>query len=850
MPILVIVESGAKGPKIEKILGKEYIVRACYGHMQDIPHNLKWIPKHAEGDHWDPSTIPYEPSSSSKKTIAELRKLSKTASKVIIASDMDREGEAIGYHIRDLLNLKKKPMERIVFDQITPEAIHYAIAHPTELRESLYHAQQARRVVDILFGYTISPLLWDIQPRLSAGRCQSPALRWMWERQSQFMSLSNLTPKHTIVATLQKKKEDVFAAKYKNKTASTTVQQDAEKHSELRLLQTFRKWMIVKIQTSVSKQNPPSALTTSALQQKCYQRFKWGPKTTMNIAQKLYEAGHITYMRTDCKVLSKPFVKEAQAFLTSSFGKEYVASASMKSTRTSQKQALAQEAHEPVRPVKCTKHFLSSTDKQAFGTNSKHAQMLYVLIYEQTMSSLMTPCISDKCSLIFQPHETKHNGHVLEKDFLYIQFPGFRIWEVERPFQPLKCPYKVNDVFTCTKYVSEVKYPLPIHPFSSGELLKTLESNGIGRPSTYGPIIDRLESRNYIVSNKNGSHWQQALENHPLTKLQNEEIQIDMKPEHPQWKTICVQNDIVKQLGDRYYVTPTGGAVIDFLLAQEQLTALIDAQFTKSLETQLDDITIGKSSYQKVVGNFYNELQTLIQSVPKIQKGGVEGFRNHPTKRLLEEHEDFFYGALLTRNGPAVALLYKDPKRKKEGVFANIPNPYTIQNVSVELAKKLLDERQQESEESKKGIFIGSHEGKTIHAKTGRFGHYLVWTDTRDTHISEHTTAFVNKTVTPEEVTLEQALEWIGKAKITLRKVNKTYTIKYNPQYDSVYLSKPNPKSRGRPLTAPMPDFNKEDRQKIDAVTVKDCDQWFEEKQAKQTPVKKPRVRKTKKIQK
>ena len=198
MTILVVVESGAKGPKIEKILGKGYKVQGCNGHMQDIPHNLKWIKEHAENG-WDPNTIPYIPSTDSKKTIASLRKLAKTASKVIIASDMDREGEAIGFHIKDLLKLKDSKMERIVFDQITPEAIQHAICHPTELREPLYRAQQARRVIDIIFGYTVSPLLWHIQHKLSAGRCQSPALRWIYEKQQDFLKLKHLEAKHSVL---------------------------------------------------------------------------------------------------------------------------------------------------------------------------------------------------------------------------------------------------------------------------------------------------------------------------------------------------------------------------------------------------------------------------------------------------------------------------------------------------------------------------------------------------------------------------------------------------------------------------------------------------------------------------
>ena len=854
MTILVIVESGAKGPKIEKILGAGYKVQGCYGHMQDIPHNLKWIKEHAENG-WDPTTIPYIPSPDSKKTIASLRKLAKTASKVIIASDMDREGEAIGFHIKDLLKLKEHKMERIVFDQITHEAIQHAISHPTQLRESLYRAQQARRVIDIIFGYTVSPLLWHIQQKLSAGRCQSPALRWIYEKQQDFMKLEHLESTHSITCKLQSTKaNEPIITKY------TGVKKSSKEpnHDVLHDLQHFRSWVIQNVIHTQTKQSPPQPLTTSALQQKCYQRFKWNPKTTMSVAQKLYEAGHITYMRTDCKVLSSTFVKQAQSHILKTFGSEYVASAENKKTRKStKKQVLAQEAHEPVRPVHCHKRMLSASECSAMNIDGKKAMMLYGIIYETTMSSLMTHCLLNKYDLIFVPHlENKVTSqHVLQKDFSYIYFPGFRVWEVTLPFKPQTCMYEKNDVFACINYLSEVKHPLPIRPYSSGELLKDLEKNGIGRPSTYGAIVERLENKNYIDSCKGGrrctSPWQKALAHHPLTNHTNQEITIDMKPSTPKWTTKEKPTDIVTQLADRYFVTHTGCAVIEYLVAHEKLKALIDTHFTKSLEAKLDDITTGKSTYTQVVQSFHDDLVKCTHGLQRVLKSGIENFRDHPTKRLLEEHDDHYYVALLTRNGPAVALLYKNPKRKNDGIFANIPHSFSVENMTIQTAKKLIQEKQKEAKNGNMGRLLGTHEHKTIYAKTGRFGPYLVWNDVLDTEIPEHTTAFLNKSVALEDVTLEQAIDWISKAKIVLRKVNNMYTIKYNPQYDSVYLSKPNPKSRGRPLTVAIPNVKKEDKEKIKNMKVKDCEILFDEKLQNKTPPKKNRKSKqTQKVNK
>lgn len=852
MPILVIVESGAKGPKIEKMLGKGYQVRGCNGHMQDIPHNLKWIDAHAKKG-WDPDTIPYKESASAKTTIANLRKLAEKASKIIIASDMDREGEAIGFHIRDLLHLKnsKKPVERIVFDQITPEAIQHAIENPTELREPLYRAQQARRVIDLLFGFTVSPLLWHIGPNLSAGRCQSPALRWLFQRQEEFLALEALEPKHNIVAEIvdvNNTTDEPLTTKYVDNHTTKASTSNTNKHSVLDELQAIRQWHISGIVHSKSKQSPPQPLTTSAMQQKCYNKFRWSAKQTNVVAQKLYEAGHITYIRTDCKVLSASFVKQARAHLLSVFGEAYVADGSHKKTRKSKTQALAQEAHEPIRPVYCHKQTLTATECNAMDIDAKHARMLYGLIYETTMSSLMVPCVLNKYMLNFHPHpaDRHQQHHTLQKELSYIAFPGFRVWEVTLPFVAQTCPYSSQQVFTCLKYVSEVKHPLPIRPYSSGELLKDLESNGVGRPSTYSSIIERLEFREYIDYRKgnNGvSPWQRALLHHPITKTTNEEIMIDMKPKTPKRHSKSTPTDIVSLLGDRYYVTAIGRDATHYLIAQEKLKELTETHFTQDLEDKLDAITQGKATYTSVVKAFYDDLMQSTKGLKKPVKSGIDGYRNHPTKRLLDEQDDHYYVAMeINKRGQTVALLYKDPKRKKEAVFADIPNDASVETVTLKQAKQLIAERaKQKTNGGDKGKRLGTKDGKTVYAKTGRFGPYLIWTDATQPHLAEQTTSFLNKSIGLDEVTLEQAIEWIGHAKLTLREVNATFTIKYNPKFDSVYLSQKKPKSKGRPLCVPLPDMKKDDVKAIQALKVNDCQALFAEKQRKKTPPKKPK---------
>ena len=290
MGILIIVESPAKCPKLKSILGNDYIVQASCGHLMDIPANLNWI----KDTTLDPNTIPYLPLSDKKNQISKLRCAAKQASKVLIASDMDREGEAIGFHICKVLQLDPEKTERILFDQITAEAIHYAIQHPTPMRTDMYRAQQARRIIDLLFGYTISPRLWHIAPKLSAGRCQSPALRWLYERQQQFLGFQPGASHFDISANLTAD----LTAKCQNHEPSEQNATDM-----LHILEKIEEWYIDKESVKQSKENPPLSFTTSSLQQECHKRWHWNPKQTMSVAQKLYENGHITYMRTDCAQL-------------------------------------------------------------------------------------------------------------------------------------------------------------------------------------------------------------------------------------------------------------------------------------------------------------------------------------------------------------------------------------------------------------------------------------------------------------------------------------------------------------------------------------------------------------------
>ena len=900
--VLVIVESRAKCPKIETILGSGYVVRACYGHLQSLVNVDEWIEAH-EQHGWNPDTIRYRFNSNDKlkaKTLTELRKLAKDAPKVIIASDMDREGEAIGYHLRDLLKLKNKPHERIVFDQITPEAIRAAVDNPVPLREPLYRAQQARSVIDMLFGYRVSRLLNAIQFRLSAGRCQSPALRWLWERQNAFMTDTQVVPKHNIDAQLvwqaafaskgkggsQTDKSVQVVGKYKGDStsvahtktstakASPTNDDDAthaHKHAVLYELQTFREWVIVTEARTQPKQSPPHPFTTSALQQKCYHKFKWSPKSTMRLAQQLYEAGHITYMRTDCKTLSAPFVKSALAYLHTRFGTEYVRGATTSAAGAAKpskkkKAAHAQEAHEPIRPTHANHTHLTPSEKAALKADGARASTLYKLIYETTLSSLMTPCVLNKSAFVLHPRALRNKpcAHALHVEWTGIFFPGWRVWEVlhEKPFVPKTCTFEEGSVFRVVEYASAVKHHIPNKPYTSGDLLKLLETRGVGRPSTYSNILDTLDKRQYVSnSDQRERVWAQALQGHPLTKHANEEIRIDMEPATPKWTHKKMPSDVVQQLRDRYHVTAIGNEVASYLTTH--LDDLIDASFTESLENKLDAITREETTYQAVVSEFYKTLTTRIKALraEEAANGNNSGaptgspfakYYNQPSKRVLHESDDHShaYVALLTRNGPAVALFRhgsstaattstttgkgkpkgKTMTKKKlsDGVFASLPANTTIHNVTYEVAKELIANKLAlvESGVADTGRLVGKlPNGTDVHEKDGRYGKYLTWVD-KDTGTAQSVS--LGSTDKHTTTTIEQAQELIQNAKLKLHTVNTTYKVMYNQANDSVYLSKRPASGKGRPTYAPLSNLTKADTAKIAELTASECDALYD----------------------
>ena len=847
---LVILESPAKCSKINSILGPGYVVDASMGHLLKLTTNKwkTWFEKHRESG-YDPETIAYEPDPEKKSQIAKLKREAKKASMIIIASDMDREGEAIGYHVKHIIDPhNKKPTQRILFDQITKEAILKAVKNPSEMRESLYRAQQARCVIDLLFGFTISPLLYIIAPKLSAGRCQSPTLRWLWQRQNEFLSFdsqdkSSFDLKGLLKSPVKDKESNtneisVFA----KKDSKENIEGDFAK-DKLKIYETIREWELSAITQRNVNQTPPTPFTTSSLQQTCYSRWKWKPKRTMSLAQQLYEGGYITYMRTDCKTLSNTFIKSATSYLKETFGDNYLnvdqaVGTTLKQSKAkknkTKKQANAQEAHEPIRPVEANVTNIPASNKAG-----PDGCKLYMLIHQTALSSLMTPCVQTKCSLEFKNISEKDStiDEKLYSEWIGVHFPGFRIWEFltlpftiehvkafSKQFKPQKCPFKTGLIFKSLEYTAIEKHPNPPKPYSYSELIKQLEQKGVGRPSTYSSIIEKLETRKYTETEK--SSWDQDLSD--KKSKDSLHITINMRPKTPKWDEKTTKKDPSNDVKDRFHVSSLGGHVTEFLI--KYFEDLIHHTFTHDLENQLDEIVKGTKTYQEVVGNFDKVLRQKIKSLPEevlkqsgkpIKRTGsqfqtfVNEFSKTPPplgeQKILGESEDGTYIASMCPWGASVGLVPKSGKIKYSKILPNT----TLDTTTLKDAQYALN-----------GKDLGKYKGKKIIAKHGQYGPYLSWNDKNKT--------FQDKDESIRTITFKKAVEWIesnnnnnnSEESGVLRTINQMYSVRYKKQ--SVYLMKRTPK--GQASFASLNGYTVDDIDKINKLTVNDCKEIIDAK--------------------
>lgn len=546
---LLIVESPAKAKKIGQFLGSEYEVRASIGHVRDLPKSNKKALDIEAG------FVPhYEISPGKEKVISEIKTLSKKASEVLLATDPDREGEAIAWHIQEACNLTHA--KRVTYTEITEEAIREALKHPRSIDINLKEAQEARRVLDRLVGYDLSGIIWKkVRYGLSAGRVQSPALRIIMEREREIRAFIPVT--YYVIAGEFSTVGKMAESKTYNIILECDEQPNKKEEAD-RIVTIGRKspWEVLSVESTEVSRSPRAPFTTSTLQQTASSRLGFSPSRTMSIAQKLYEKGLITYMRTDSTTISDQALGEIGTVIEKTFGKELL---EIRKYKTKAKNA--QEAHEAIRPTHALTRSGGSTDDE---------KRLYSLIWERTVSSQMKDAKLKRNKVIANIHDKSIPNFSVNGSIVI--FPGWLLVDQDARGDDVILPeLKTGDQLNLKTLQSTEKQTEPPNRYSEAGLIKELDKRGIGRPSTYASIMSTIEARGYV-----------------------EKIN---KALHP---------------------TDTGEVVISFL--EEHFPSYISDTFTADMEDKLDTIAEGKNTYLKVLKDFYGPFIKEVKSKEKLEK--------------------------------------------------------------------------------------------------------------------------------------------------------------------------------------------------------------------------------------
>ena len=671
MKNLVIVESPAKAKTIEKFLGKDYKVVSSYGHIVDLPSNELGVDIH---NGFKPN---YLISNDKKNLIKELKSLTATAETVWLASDEDREGEAIAWHLSEELKLSQEKTKRIVFNSITKSAIEHAIKNPRGIDYNLVNAQQARRVLDRLVGYELSPVLWKkIRKGLSAGRVQSVSVRLIVEREREIQDFQSEVSYKITAEFLTK--EGKLIKTYTHKSFPT--QEAAKAFLEKNIGTTFS---VGSLETKPAKKSPAPPFTTSTLQQEAARKLHFSVSKTMQLAQRLYESGLITYMRTDSVNLSPEALSAAKQEIVKSYGEAY-----SKTRQYTSHSKGAQEAHEAIRPTDMAAHTVRAEADQV---------RLYELIWKRTIASQMSDASLERTQV--KVNASTHtepfigSGEVIVFDgFLKVYLEGKD--DEEEEDEGMLPAMKVGESLTSKHITATQRFTRPPFRYTEASLVKKLEELGIGRPSTYAATISTIQNRGYVERS--------SLEGESRPYLQLSLIKNEIK-----------EKKLIENVGaDKGKLIPTdiGMIVNDFLITH--FATIVDYNFTAKVEEEFDDIASGKEDWAKMVGRFYD---TFHPTVAHVEQNAVR----ETGERILgtDPATGKPVSVRLGRYGAMVQIGTVEDEEKPR--FASLLPHQTIDSITFEEAMKLFELPRK----------LGIYQGKEVESNIGRFGPYIRFGD-------------------------------------------------------------------------------------------------------------------------
>ena len=758
---LLIVESPAKAKTIEKILGEDFEVRSCYGHIRDLEKSEMGI------DLKNKFTPRYAVPSDKEKVVKDLKSMAKKAKEVWLASDEDREGESISWHLAEVLGLDPKKTKRIVFHEITAPAIKKAVDNPRFINMDLVDAQQARRILDRIVGFELSPVLWrkiGMQKSLSAGRVQSVAVRLIAEREreiNQFLPESVFKISALFTAPDINKKKVKFKAEGPQKLATGSA---AEKFlNECK----GAKYTVKDISVKDGKRTPSAPFTTSTLQQEASRKLGYSVSKTMLLAQKLYESGKITYMRTDSISLSETAVDAIKAEINSSFGAKYYQPRKFKN-----KNENAQEAHEAIRPTYMNESKVDDAD----------LNRLYELIWKRTIASQMSDAQFEKTVAKIEVSTNKEtlsaSGEVMKFDgFLKVYLESNDDEDEEATAgegeESLLPPLAVAQVLDFIEMTGLERFSRPSARYTEASLVKKLEELGIGRPSTYAPTISTIMKRNYVEKREKEGNKR----NFQILSLNNkDEI------------STVTSSEITGAEKNKLSPTDLGLVVTDFL--KLHFSKVMDFNFTAKIEGEFDEIAAGKLLWSDMLASFYEPFHTTIEHTlenAERAKGERElGFDPVSGKKLITR---------MGRYGPMVQIGHQDEEEKPR--FAKLKASQSIETISFEEALELF----------KLPRTLGQFEEEDVSVNIGRFGPYAA-----------HAKKFysLNKEMDPYTVTLEELTPMIAEK----RKAKDERTIKVFEKEKIQLLRGP----YGPYIKQGLRNYklNKEQQEKVETLTIEE----------------------------